>query len=93
MNKKAAALAYDKYKDNSPKVVASGKGLIAQNIINRAKELDIPLFVNEVLVDSLVKMEVDVNVPYELYEAVVEVFIWLQDIEGSAKFSKNIHGP
>lgn len=90
MNKKAAALAYNKDKDMSPRIVASGRGLIADNIISKALEFDIPLFVNEILVDSLIKMEVNANVPHELYEAVVEVFIWLQDRETSSNFSKKI---
>lgn len=85
--KKAAALAYEKYKDISPRVVAKGKGCVADRIIERAKECGVPLFCNEALVDSLVKMEISSNVPAELYEAVVEIFIWLQNSENSSKIS------
>lgn len=88
MRKKAAALAYEEYKDHAPKVVASGQGIIAEAIINKAKEFNIPLFCNAELVDSLVKMEINSNVPPELYQAVVDVFIWLQRTENKSHISK-----
>ena len=85
---KAAALAYDQKKDAAPKVVASGKGAIAQAIITKAKEFDVPLFSNAALVDSLLGIEVDTQIPQELYDGVVEVFIWLSQIEQNAQASK-----
>lgn len=85
--KKAAALAYNQAIHNAPKVIASGKGAIAQSIISKAKEFDIPLFQNQVLVDSLLSLEVDEEVPSELYSALVEVFIWLNDCEKKAQLS------
>ncbi len=88
MNKKAAALAYEEYKDHAPRVVASGKGKIAEAIIAKANEYQIPLFCNAELVDSLVKMEINDNVPQELYQAVVDVFIWLQNVENGSHISK-----
>ncbi|PAF45459.1 EscU/YscU/HrcU family type III secretion system export apparatus switch protein [Helicobacter sp. 11S02629-2] len=88
MHKKAAALAYDKDKDSSPRLVASGVGQIAQAIIQKAEEFDVPLFKNEVLVDSLVHMDLNANVPPELYQAVVEVFVWLQNTEKNTQISR-----
>lgn len=87
MRKKAAALAYEEHKDHAPKVVASGQGLIAEAIIQKAHEFNIPLFCNAELVDSLVKMDINSNVPPELYQAVVDVFIWLQRTEISSSIS------
>ncbi|RDU65316.1 flagellar biosynthesis protein FlhB [Helicobacter didelphidarum] len=87
MRKKVAALAYEEYKDYAPKVVASGQGKIAEAIIKKANEYQIPLFCNAELVDSLVKMEVNSNVPPELYQAVVDVFVWLQNTESSSHIS------
>ncbi len=89
MNKKAVALAYEEYKDHAPKVVASGRGKIAEAIIQKAKEYDVPLFCNVELVDSLIKMEINSNIPPELYQAVVDVFIWLQNSQSSYKASKD----
>ncbi|WP_104697947.1 MULTISPECIES: EscU/YscU/HrcU family type III secretion system export apparatus switch protein [unclassified Helicobacter] len=87
--KKAAALSYQKQIDHAPKVVASGKGAIAEKIIQKAKEFDVPLFSNRALVDSLLKIEIDDEIPQELYSSTVEVFIWLNKIETQAQVSKN----
>ncbi len=84
---KAAALSYDYDKDKAPKVVASGKGAIANQIIQKAKEFDIPLFVNAELVNMLVNIEIDDTIPIELYEAVVKVFVWLNTIEKKSEMS------
>ena len=84
---KAAALAYNKDVDRAPKVVAKGKGFIAERIIQKAKELDVPLFQNEMLVDSLLKTELDTEIPPALYHAVLEVFVWLYKSEQKAKLS------
>lgn len=90
MRKKAAALAYNEYKDHAPRVVASGQGKIAEAIIAKANEYKIPLFCNAELVESLVKMDVNSNVPQELYKAVVDVFIWLQNTENKSHISKKL---
>lgn len=86
--KKAAALAYQTYQDNAPKVTASGQGAIAEYIINKAKEFDVPIFSNEALVNSLITLKLDEEIPTELYSAVVEVFIWLQECQKKAQLSK-----
>lgn len=90
MRKKAAALAYEEFKDHAPRVVASGQGKIAEAIIAKANEFNVPLFCNVELVDSLIKMEVNSSVPPELYQAVVDVFIWLQNTENSSNISNKI---
>lgn len=85
MADKAAALKYDKEDGNAPKVIASGKGSIAQNIIEKAKEFDVPIFANEALVNSLIDLEVDREIPAELYQAIADVFIWLMKNEKKFK--------
>ncbi|SFV60017.1 Flagellar biosynthesis protein FlhB [hydrothermal vent metagenome] len=74
---KAAALKYDSSQNKAPKILASGKGKVAEAIINKAKEYDIPLFANKALVESLIDLEIESEIPQELYQAVVEVFVWL----------------
>jgi len=86
LQNKAAALQYDK--TNAPKVIASGSGVIAQSIIEKAKEFDVPLFTNEALVNSLVDLEVDKEIPQELYQGVVEVFLWVMKNEKKVKEGK-----
>lgn len=85
MSDKAAALKYDKQSGAAPKVIASGKGNVAQMIVQKAKEFDIPIFANETLVNSLVNLEIDHEIPSELYSAVVDVFVWLMKNEKKFK--------
>lgn len=84
---KAAALAYNPDQNNAPKVLASGKGAIAEKIIAKAKEFDVPLFANEELVNLLLQVELDSEIPTELYEAIVGVFVWLNRVEKYAQLS------
>jgi flagellar biosynthesis protein len=87
-NTKAVALKYKMYEDNAPKVIAKGKGEIAKKIIQKAKEYDIAIFENEVLADMLLDIEIDNEIPPNLYKAVVDVFIWLYSLEEKAQLSK-----
>ncbi|MCE3040146.1 EscU/YscU/HrcU family type III secretion system export apparatus switch protein [Helicobacter anatolicus] len=85
--KKAAALAYNTLQDSAPRVIASGKGVIAQQIIQKAKEYNLPLFSNTALVESLINIDINSEIPVELYNGVIEVFIWLDQCEKKAQIS------
>lgn len=87
INTKAAALKYEMYSNQAPKVLASGEGEIAKKIIEKAKEFDVAIFKNEELVNSLLKLEIGDEIPRELYLAVVEVFVWLAKMEKKAQMS------
>jgi flagellar biosynthesis protein len=87
MKKKAVALKYDQTQSSAPKVVAKGKGAIAQKILAKAQEFEIPIFQNEALADSLLKLDVDEQIPPNLYKAVAEVFVWLMKSEQKAQIS------
>ncbi len=87
-SKKAVALKYEKEAMNAPKVIAKGKGKIAEKILEKAKEFDIPIFQNEALANSLLDAEINEEIPPKLYKAVVEVFIWLMKTEKKAQISK-----
>lgn len=87
---KAAALVYDKNKDMAPKVLVSGSGKIAQIILHKAKEFEIPIFSNPALVNSLLDLKFEETIPAELYQSVVEVFIWLQDTQAKAQLSEDL---
>ncbi|MFL1706391.1 MULTISPECIES: FlhB-like flagellar biosynthesis protein [unclassified Campylobacter] len=75
--KKAVALGYNKAKDNAPKVLASGSGEVAKNIINLAKEHDIPIKEDADLVELLSKVDINEEIPPNLYKAVAEIFSFL----------------
>jgi flagellar biosynthesis protein len=78
--KKAVALKYEQEKNNAPKVVAKGKGEVAKNIIKIAKENELPIKKDEDLVELLSKVELDKEVPPNLYKAVAEVFSFIYKV-------------
>lgn len=77
---KAAALKYNKSKDNAPKLEAKGSGYVVQNIIQIAREHDIPIVEDEDLIELLSKVEVEKQIPGNMYKAVAEVFAFIYDI-------------
>lgn len=79
--KKAVGLKYDKEEKDAPTLVTKGQGLLAEKIIEKAKELDIFIKEDEDLVELLYKLEVSEEIPEELYEVVAEVFIYLYELE------------
>ncbi|HIO90967.1 MAG TPA: flagellar biosynthesis protein FlhB [Campylobacterales bacterium] len=84
----AVALKYDEDGKSAPKVVAKGKGEIAKKILQKADEFDIPIFKNKALADSLLKLDLDEQIPPGLYKAIAEVFVWLMKSEQKAQMSK-----
>lgn len=82
--KKAVALGYEQQASRAPKVLASGSGDMAQKIIDRANEYDIPLFKNPELTSTLMNLNVNSEIPAELYQAVADVFLWLMKNENDA---------
>lgn len=75
--KKAVALGYNRSKDNAPKVLASGSGEVAKNIINLARSNDIPIKEDADLVELLSKVDINHEIPPNLYKVVAEVFGFL----------------
>jgi flagellar biosynthesis protein len=76
----AIALAYGQG-DSAPKVVAKGRGLIAQAIIERAKQHGIYVHESADLVGLLMQVELDGQIPPQLYLAVAELLAWLYRLE------------
>lgn len=81
--KKAAALQYDKEKDNAPHVTAQGSGETAKNIIKIAEQNGIPIKKDEDLVNMLSQIELNQEIPVELYKAVAEIFSFIYGISNS----------
>jgi len=78
--KKAVAMRYDRAKDNAPKVTAKGKGAVAEKIIKVAQMHDLPIRRDEDLVELLSQVELDRQIPENLYKAVAEVFIFVYSV-------------
>lgn len=76
----AVALTYGK-NQSAPTVVAKGRGLIAQAIIERAKQHGVFVHESEDLVGLLIKVELDQEIPLQLYLAVAELLAWLYRLE------------
>jgi flagellar biosynthesis protein len=75
--KKALALKYKHQVDNAPKVVAKGQGIIAERIIEIAREHNIPLKRDPALIEVLSKLDLDQEIPSELYEATAEILAFV----------------
>ncbi len=75
--KKAAALSYEAGLDDAPKVVAKGKGVIAENIIALARKNDVPLYEDRDLATILEAMELNTEIPPNLYQAVAQVLVFI----------------
>ncbi len=78
--KTAVALTYDPDTD-APKVVASGKGVIAERIISEAKDNKIPIHKDSKLADTLSKLEIGEMIPPELYEVVAEILVFVDQMD------------
>jgi len=77
MKQKAAALRYDKSKEKAPKLVAKGEGETATKIIQLAREHNIPIQKDEDLIEMLSQVELDSEIPPQMYKAVAEVFSFI----------------
>ena len=79
-NQQAIALAYEA-SDYSPRVVAKGRGLIAEQIIARAKEHNVFVHESKDLVALLMQVDLDDHIPPALYQAIAEILAWLYKLE------------
>ena len=84
MNKspKAVALKYDPKKDRAPKIVAKGRGEIAEKIVAIAKANNVPLYEDKNLTQILEALELETAIPPELYRAVAEVLAFVYRLNG-----------
>lgn len=76
-DQRAVALKYEMEKDRAPRVVAKGKGLIARKIIEVAEEHNIPLYQDNELAQVLEALDLDTEIPPELFRAVAEVLAFI----------------
>ena len=78
--KNAVALAYTQT-DAAPRIVAKGKGLLAEQIISRAQEHGVYVHESPELVSLLMQIDLDQRIPPQLYVAVAELLAWLYRLE------------
>ncbi|MCI8495561.1 MAG: flagellar biosynthesis protein FlhB [Lachnospiraceae bacterium] len=78
--KTAVAVAYEPG-ERAPKIIATGKGYMAERIIEKAKEEEIPFYRDDKLAKTLSKLEIGDMIPPELYEVVAEILVFVDDME------------
>jgi flagellar biosynthesis protein len=79
---KAVALKYDQKKDGAPRVIAKGRGDIAEKIIAVAREHNVPLYEDKNLTQILEALDLETEIPAELYRAVAEVLAFIYRLNG-----------
>lgn len=76
----AIALSYQAG-DEAPKVIATGKGYVAETILEKAKESNIPIHKDEKVADALSELELGEYIPKELYEIVAEIMVFVGSMD------------
>jgi flagellar biosynthesis protein len=79
--RRAAALRYDGR--DAPRVVATGRGLVAEKILEAARGAGVPLREDPVLMEALATLELEQEIPPELYRAVAEALAWAYRLSGT----------
>jgi flagellar biosynthesis protein len=79
---KAVALKYDHQKNKAPRVIAKGRGDIAEKIIEVARAHNVPLYEDKNLIQLLEALELETEIPPELYRAVAEVLAFIYRLNG-----------
>ena len=79
---KAVALKYNSKKDTAPRVIAKGRGSMAEKIIEVANAHNVPLYEDKNLVQILEALDLETEIPPELYRAVAEVLAFIYRLNG-----------
>ena len=78
--KKAVALKYE-LNNEAPLITAAGMGPIADKIIEKAEESDVPVVYNKELTDLLSNVDIGKEIPEDLYEAVAYIIAFVTDLD------------
>jgi flagellar biosynthesis protein len=81
--RRAAALRYDAGSDAAPRVVATGRGHVAERIIAEARAAGVPVRDDAALAEALASLDLGLNVPEELYRAVAEALAWAYRLDSA----------
>lgn len=76
LNKKAVALSYDENKNAAPIIVASGMGYIAEKMVEVARESGVPVYEDNSLATMLTQLNLGAEIPTELYQAIIDIYIY-----------------
>lgn len=91
---KAAVLRYDPDEYAAPRVVAKGAGIIAEKIVQTAREHHIPVYQDQRIVEALLQTDVGSEIPPQLYQAVAEILVFVAQLDQEwAERGPNCHAP
>ncbi|GAF66302.1 EscU/YscU/HrcU family type III secretion system export apparatus switch protein [Alkalihalobacillus trypoxylicola] len=79
--KSAAVIRYDEQNEEAPRVVAQGRGMVANQIIQMAKEHDIDLQTEPSLLSNLLEVDLGEQIPPQLYSVMAEVLLLIEKME------------
>ena len=80
--KQAMALAYEAgNRESTPRVVAKGYGMVAEMIVQRAKDAGLYVHESPEMVSLLMQVDLDAHIPPALYQAVAELLSWVYRLE------------
>jgi len=82
--RRAAALQYDAGQDAAPRLVAKGQGLMAERILDLARQHEVPVHEDPALVDVLSRLDLEQQIPVELYLVVARILAFLSRAQASA---------
>ena len=88
MERKAAALKYDSEKNGAPMIVAAGMGHMAEKITETAMKAGVPVYEDDSLASLLTQMKLGAEIPEELFQAIVEIYIYFLGFTGDAEKDK-----
>lgn len=83
--KAAVAIQYNRQAMTAPKVVAKGRGIVAERLIAMARENKIPVLEDKLLVETLEQLNLNQEIPPELYQVVAEILVVVYKAESGAK--------
>lgn len=86
--KTAVALQYNAGEE-APKIIATGKGILAEKILDKAKESDVPVYEDEKLANTLSKLDIGDMIPPELYGVVAEILVFVDKMDRIKKKIRN----
>ncbi|TET38466.1 MAG: hypothetical protein E3J72_02975 [Planctomycetota bacterium] len=73
----AVALRYEPERDAAPRVVAKGKGIVAEAIMRIAREAGVPVHEDADLASVLSKLDLETEIPHELYQVIAEILAFV----------------
>ena len=83
--KRVAALSYDQEKGGAPRVVAAGSGHVADRILELARENGVPVREDAALAEALAKLQLQLDIPEDLYAAVAEALVWAYALDARSR--------